>query len=329
MSPLLTLVLCLSLVVGSVNAHDLLQQRGLHDYNMKRAMMRKRAPLPQGSLGAAVGAAPLPSVLEPTSTSTTTGDSQSTTSLSTSSPASASSTTTDSKVTSSSVSSVPPSSVSQKSGISTSSVVSTSSIPPPPQITSTTDNGAGGVSTIIVPGVTHTSSVTAAESVVPDQQSNTSTTQVKSTTLTVLVAIAASIGLIFIVWTIFRKWKLSSSKEFDRRLNPIDWQPTTGEDDEIPGHARRPSVGSLHSSSHGHGATGLSRAPSDHSHSNPFDDFDSPAQRSSPVQVGGYADLARGSSPTQMQENNQYGPSYNQGVTPLPLHHQGGYNTGY
>jgi len=325
MSPLLTLVLCLSLVVGSVNAHDLLQQRGLHDYNMKRAMMRKRAPLPQGSVGPVVGAAPLPSVLEPTSTSTTTGDSQSTTSLSTSSPAS--STTTESKVTSSSVSSVPPASVSQKSAVSTSSVSTSSD--PPPQITPTTDNGAGGVSTIIVPGVTHTSSVTASESVVPDQQSNTSTAQVKSTTLTVLVAIAASIGGIFIVWTIFRKWKLSSSKEFDRRLNPIDWQPTNGEDDQIPGHARRPSVGSLHSSSHGHGTTGLSRVPSNHSHSNPFDDFDSPAQRSSPVQVGGYADLARGSSPTQMQENNQYGPSYNQGVTPLPLHHQGGYNTGY
>jgi hypothetical protein len=141
--------------------------------------------------------------------------------------------------------------------------------------------------------------------------------------LTVLIAIVASVGGIFILWTIFRKWKLSSSKEFDRRLNPIDWQPTTSEDDHIPGHARRPSIGSLHSSGHGHGASGLSRVPSNSSNSNPFDDFDGPAQRSAPV--GGYADLARGSSPTQMQEHNQYGPSYTHDVSPIPLHHQGGY----
>jgi len=140
----------------------------------------------------------------------------------------------------------------------------------------------------------------------------------KNTTLTVLIAIAASVGGIAILWTIFRKWKLSSSKEFDRRLKPIDWHPTNSMDDQIPGLTRRPSVGSLHSS--GHGASGASRAPSDHSHSNPFDDFD-PAF----VQVGGHADLARGPSPTQMQERAQYGPSYDHGVTPLPLHHQSGY----
>lgn len=44
-------LLYLSLLVAFVNAHDVLQQRGLHDYNMKRAMMRKRAPMPQISGG--------------------------------------------------------------------------------------------------------------------------------------------------------------------------------------------------------------------------------------------------------------------------------------
>jgi hypothetical protein len=55
---------------------------------MKRALMRKRAPLPQAS-GPVVGAAPLPSVVEPTTT-TTERDRHSTTSTSTSSSASVS-----------------------------------------------------------------------------------------------------------------------------------------------------------------------------------------------------------------------------------------------
>lgn len=80
----------------------------------------------------------------------------------------------------------------------------------------------------------------------------------------------------------------------------------------------------MHSSGNGHGASGLSRVPSNHSNSNPFEDFDRTVQQS-PVQVGGYADLARGSSPTQMQEHNMYGATYNHDVTPVPLHHQGGY----
>ena len=97
MSPFRTLaalVLYLSLVVVTANAHnDPLQQRGQHGYNMKRAMVRKRAPLPQASGGPVVGAAPLPatSIVDPTSTSSTTqGDPQSTTTTSTSPPASVS-----------------------------------------------------------------------------------------------------------------------------------------------------------------------------------------------------------------------------------------------
>jgi len=277
--------------------------------------MRKRAPMPQQSISG-----PDPLLGNPTSTSTTsTGpDPQSTTTTSTSLLPSTTSTT-DPRLATSSTSSLPSVSISQNSASSKSSLSSSRSLPP--QNTLTTGD-ADGVSTVILPGGTSTSSVVASPSFIPDQQSNTSSTQAKSTTLTVLIAIAASVGGIFIFWTIFRKWKLSSSKEFDRRLNPIDWQPTTGEDDQLPGHARRHSVGSLHSSGHGHGATGLSRVPSNVS--NPFDDFDRPAQPS-PVQVGGYADLARGSSPTHMQERNHYGPTYNHDVTPVPLHHQGGF----
>lgn len=64
----LTLVLYLSLVVAFVNAHDdPLRQRAHQDYNMKRTMMRKRAPLPQG-IGSIINPLPASSVVEPTST---------------------------------------------------------------------------------------------------------------------------------------------------------------------------------------------------------------------------------------------------------------------
>jgi hypothetical protein len=189
------------------------------------------------------------------------------------------------------------------------------------QSVSTSDD-SGGVSTIIGPNHTRTASVQPSETVVPEQQGNTSSSQAKSTTMTVIIAIAASVGGVFILWTVFRKWKLSRSKEFDRRLNPIDWQPTTVDDEEhIPGQNRPRPLSPT--SSVGHNSPGLARTPSSQGHSNPFDDFDTPVQSSAPV--GGYADLARGTKPTQMQERVQHGASYNQGATPVPLHHQGGY----
>lgn len=145
--------------------------------------------------------------------------------------------------------------------------------------------------------------------------------------MTVIIAIAASVGGIAILWTIFRKWKLSSSKEFDRRLNPIDWQPTTGGADDVDPIRRRASNSSSLRSGAGNGSTrggagGYATSSNGHGASNPFDDFDSPAHSSAPV--GGYADLSRGPSPTQMQEHGvSRGPSFNRGYdAPVPLHHQ-------
>lgn len=140
-----------------------------------------------------------------------------------------------------------------------------------------------------------------------------------STTMTALIAVAASIGGLAILWTIFRKWKLSSSKKFDQRLNPIDWQPTTGEDDIIPSHRRVPSGSSARS-----GSTRRQNA------SDPLDhDFTAGPTSNSPV--GGYADLARGTSPIPpMQENNlARGPSFNRGYGDynVPLHHQTSYGS--
>jgi hypothetical protein len=44
----------------------------------------------------------------------------------------------------------------------------------------------------------------------------------------IVASVAGGLGLIAIVWTIFRKMKLKPSDEFEERLHPIDWQPTVG-----------------------------------------------------------------------------------------------------
>jgi hypothetical protein len=127
--------------------------------------------------------------------------------------------------------------------------------------------------------------------------------------MTVLIAIVASIGGVAILWTVFRKWKLSSSKKFDQRLNPIDWQPTSGEESAIPTHRRIPSGSSYHSGSHG-------------SRNDPLDHDFTAGTNTSPV--GGYADMARGPSPN-MQELSR-GPSVNRGYdNNVPIHSQSGY----
>jgi len=142
--------------------------------------------------------------------------------------------------------------------------------------------------------------------------------------VTALIAVAASVGGIAILWTIFRKWKLSSSKEFDRRLNPItDWQPTNGEDDVIPTLRRAPSSSS---SFHSGGGSGDGHIPSRSAGLAPPDhDFTAGPGNSAPI--GGYADLARASSPNPpMQQALGRGPSFNHGYDyGVPLHHQTGY----
>jgi hypothetical protein len=135
----------------------------------------------------------------------------------------------------------------------------------------------------------------------------------------VLIAVAASVGGIAILWTVFRKWKLSSSKKFDERLRPIDWQQPTEDDGAIPTHRRHSGASSFRSGP-GHSDSG-SRAhdPLDH-------DFTAGAST-----VGGYADLSRG--PTvmpPMQEHVTRGPSFNrQFDNGVPLHHQGYGGTRY
>jgi hypothetical protein len=123
----------------------------------------------------------------------------------------------------------------------------------------------------------------------------------KNTALTVIIVVAASIGGVAILWTIFRKWKLRGSDKFDKRLQPADWQPSDrlSVDGSAPGLRRMNSGngssvhghGSAHGSNHGHGGLG------------PLPDHDFTA-----APVGGYADLARGNP--QMQESTHHGPNF-------------------
>jgi hypothetical protein len=174
--------------------------------------------------------------------------------------------------------------------------------------------------------ITSTQSVSATASGTAAPQTQSASSKTKSTTVTVLIAVAASVGGIAILWTIFRKWKLSSSKEFDRRLNPItDWQPTNGEDDLISTLRRAPSSSS---SFHSGGGSGDGHIPSRSAGLTPLDhDFTAGPGNTAPI--GGYADLARASSTNPpMQQALGRGPSFNHGYdVGVPLHHQTGYGT--
>lgn len=46
----------------------------------------------------------------------------------------------------------------------------------------------------------------------------------------ILIVIASILAGLLIVWTAIRKWKLRSSRSFQNRLAPIDWQPDSDKD---------------------------------------------------------------------------------------------------
>ena len=142
--------------------------------------------------------------------------------------------------------------------------------------------------------------------------------QNKSNIATILIAIVASIGGVFIIWTIFRKWKLRPSSSFDDRMQPIDWQPAGPDDSGLPNHRRANSAashGSFHSSGHGHEAGSGYGATSNHGHGglDPLPDHDfTAAAGGNLAPVGGYADLQRGPSPQPTMAELNRGPSFNQ-----------------
>jgi len=152
--------------------------------------------------------------------------------------------------------------------------------------------------------------------------------------VTVLIIIAVSVGASAIVWTIIRKWKFRKSSSFEDRMQPIDWQPGAMDDGGISGSSRRPlsNASSFHSGSHGSDDLHRSQTGANGAHTTaslgplPDHDFTPGAAHFAPV--GGYADLARGSSPCPepvMQEALAHAPSVNQHYQydqyGVPLHH--------
>jgi hypothetical protein len=140
-------------------------------------------------------------------------------------------------------------------------------------------------------------------------------------TIIIIVAIAGSIGAAGIIWTIIRKWKFRPSREFEDRIQPIDWQPTVGGGaPDVDGHMRERDVTdrlerSASRRSHGSFTSGAAGAGGEHggvvpgappagSHDYltadlPQHDFTAGPAHLAPV--GGYADLHRGPSPGPYQ----------------------------
>ncbi|KAF6766565.1 hypothetical protein DFP72DRAFT_867006 [Ephemerocybe angulata] len=147
--------------------------------------------------------------------------------------------------------------------------------------TSGTTSGVRSTKTVVT-------SVEASSTTVP--QLSGAAAQKSSNIMTILVAIAASLGGVAILWTVFRKWKLGSSKRFEERLQPIDWKSPSHDDGLPASHPRRNSGSSFNSGrSRGNGLS-----PLEH-------DFTAGPSGVSPV--GGYADMSRGPSPP-MRENH-------------------------
>ncbi|EIN14049.1 hypothetical protein PUNSTDRAFT_140438 [Punctularia strigosozonata HHB-11173 SS5] len=368
---LVTYVALALLVAGVADAHAA-QDLNRRDHTQLNRMLKKRAPAPQD--GAVIGAGSDPVSITSTGTSaatsvtsaatsntvaitssatttTSSGTSTLTSATATSSSAVTSSTPTTSSSSSSSTSSSSSStssSVSSTSSSTTSSSSTTTITTTPASQTSQTLNLQGITSAAdsdattqhSVAHITLTSTSTAASNSATsnnDSSGATSTGKVAKTTITILIAIAASVGGLAIIWTIIRKWKFKPSSSFEDRMAPIDWNPAekdTGLD--IPGTHRRAnsSASSFHSGSGheenvaGRGMGGGYGAGSNDGHNIvPEHDFTAGPAHLAPV--GGYADLARGPSPQpydyargpspqpQMQEA---GHNYDYG---MPIHHQG------
>ncbi|KAJ7042404.1 hypothetical protein C8F04DRAFT_1075783 [Mycena alexandri] len=337
----LTLFVSLLLTVA-VDANDFAHpNRRAHD-DLKR-LVKKRSPFPQtgGTDGGLLGgianfvgdpnsaSAAGNSASAAASASATASDSAagvSAASQSDSASASAAS------VSASSASTSQSASISQSaSAVSTSSTPAAPSVPPPtptpPPNTPIANDDTAPKSRSTVTNTATLSVLGAASTSPPTRQE--AATKTKITITTVLIVVAASVGGVAILWTVFRKWKLGHSSKFDERMAPIDWQPTNDDVGIVPAHRRTNSRASSFNSSQNHNnsaGAGVYRDQLNH-------DFTAAPANLAPV--GGYADLARGPSPQpQMQEALGRGPSmrsYNDGRGPtaydtgVPLHHQAGY----
>lgn len=274
-----------------------LQQR--NHLNHVNRMIRKRSPSPQDDpLPVVIGAAPNPGASSSgvgtgsTGASASATDTSAAVSSTTSDAASASTTGTDTTSASSTGTDT-----TTTSGTSTSGTDTSTGTPSPTATQQAPETTPAPLETIVQ---TQTDKVKSTKTVVTSVQASatvlpelTGAAKVGSNVVTILIAIVASIGGILIIWTIFRKWKLGSSKKFEERMNPIDWRPETNEESGLP--SRRLSSGSSY------------RGPSSARSADPLDhDFTAgPTHGVSPV--GGYADMSRGTSPTMRERGYEFG----------------------
>ncbi|KAF9029252.1 hypothetical protein BDZ89DRAFT_1101554 [Hymenopellis radicata] len=322
------LILALALVQSVEAKGHARQAVAQRDHANLNRFIRKRAPQTNGGAGGASnggGNSASQSASEAGSSSRTTSAPPSTSTTTTSSSTSSSSS--SSSTTSNLLSSIISDLTSSTSSSSSSSTISTTTT------SATTSATTQQPTTVSVDAV---ASATASDS---NAEQTGSTSSSSGTALTVIIAVAASIGFVIVCWTIFRKWKLARSEKFDRRLNPIDWQPTNESDGpSVPGSHRRGNsdtssfhsganhagYGSPNGSDSGHGAPQLQPIP-DH-------DFTAGAPAYN-TGYGDYADLNRGPSmnrgatPQPPMAELARGPSvarpaYDVGV---PIHHQTGY----
>ncbi|KAF9229115.1 hypothetical protein BS17DRAFT_4295 [Gyrodon lividus] len=346
-----TFVLCLLLVLTlavSSNANSLDPHRRDHA-NLNR-VIKKRAPAPQGGLGGVFGGgnqpspqgqpASTPAAVQlsqdtPTAVQTTPAASVPVSSVAHTAPTSlsVSPSTGGGGLLSSVIGGLLPTSLSTATSSSTSSSMTSSStsdhsssMPPPPTYTQPASTPTQQSESIYY--------ITSSVAPSPTQTSSSSSSSGMShAAMTVLIVIAASVGVAIMIWTIIRKWKFRPSSDFEGRMQPIDWQPGSNEDTDFPDqHRRLSNASSFHSgSSHGHGDDQFRGQAGGYGTTtlNPIPDHDFTAGAAHLAAVGGYADLARGSSPQPtMQEALGRAPSintqYQYDQYGVPLHH--GYN---
>ncbi|CAL1695087.1 unnamed protein product [Somion occarium] len=358
--------LAVLLALTSVAEANSLNAPQARDHVVLNRMMKKRAfpflvdpapdPPSDDPTPTSTGSTVSPTVSSVSSTVTSSVESSSVSETSSSVSASSVSSAAASSTASSVSSSASSSSVSESSSVATtsSSVETTSSASPtptptpteaavtsPPAETPATTDSFRPVSRVTSTVTDAAPSETSAAAQAAAAAASSS--KVTKTTLIVIVSIAGSIGAIAIGWTIIRKVKFKPSAGFEDRMQPIDWQPTNGPDDrdDVPGVHRNASArshGSFQSAGHseenfagrgmgpGYGGNG-----SDHGHGSsalqPIPDHDFTAGPSM-APVGGYADLARGTTPAPQMGELTRGPSVTRGYDAygVPLHHQGAYD---
>jgi len=109
-------------------------------------------------------------------------------------------------------------------------------------------------STALIAASLSSASAAAASATESKKSKDDDSSGLSKTSIITIVAIGSSVALIAAIWTIFRKWKLSPSRQFEDKLTPIDWAP------DLPGAGRSEDKLALtRSNSDGSGVSSLNK----------------------------------------------------------------------